>query len=169
MQLLFVPKCNNISTIWACGKSSSLDSSLDCCWHLKACESAMCVKPKLRIFVVFRCPCYYHILICYMWLDCLAPNSNETQDFDGELQVFWQNMQKKMVHVLNLFFSFMVSFQKVKAYNTLATTLNTYYKGLGLVIQFINKGKNYKLRVRMIPEYCFHSLFQHTSFYIRMM
>jgi hypothetical protein len=46
-----------------------------------------------------------------------------------------------MVLVLNLFFSFMVYFQKVKAYYTLAMTLDTCYKGLGLVIQFIGKEK----------------------------
>jgi hypothetical protein len=30
-----------------------------------------------------------------MQLDCMGPNSSETQDFDGEFHLFRQEMQKK--------------------------------------------------------------------------
>jgi hypothetical protein len=117
MRLLFVLECNNISTIWACGKSSSLGSSLDCFWHLRECGSTMCAKPKLRIFVVFNSLAITISLICL---------SHVTRLFGTQLQWntrFWWRASniltkhaKKMVHVLNLFISFMVSFQKVKTY-----------------------------------------------------
>ncbi len=34
-------------------------------------------------------------LVCQMQLDCMGPNSSETQDFDGEFHLFRQEMQKK--------------------------------------------------------------------------
>jgi hypothetical protein len=54
--------------------------------------------------------------------------SNENQDFDGKLQVFWQNMQNQMVQVLNPFLSFM---HFIPNANMLCMMLDL---GLGLVI-----------------------------------
>jgi hypothetical protein len=67
-----------------------------------------------------------------MRLDCMGPNSNETQDFDGEFHLFRQRMQKQ---VLNPLLSFMASFQKAKAHNMSAMMLDPHFKGLRLVIQ----------------------------------
>ncbi len=63
--------------------------------------------------------------------NCLAIGSNENQDFDGKLQLFWQNMQNQVVQVLNLFLSFMHFIQKA---DMLCMMLDLCYKGLGLVI-----------------------------------
>lgn len=40
-------------------------------------------------------------------------------------------MQEQMVHVLNPFFSFVISFWKTKAHNILVMMLNPHHKGLG--------------------------------------
>ncbi len=44
-----------------------------------------------------------------------------------------------MVQLLNPFISFMASFQKAKAHNMLAMILDLHFKGLGLVIQYVDK------------------------------
>jgi hypothetical protein len=36
-------------------------------------------------------------LVCQMQTYCLTLDSIETQDFDDELQVFWQHMQKHVI------------------------------------------------------------------------
>ncbi len=74
-----------------------------------------------------------------MQLDYMGLDSSETQDFDGELYLFPQQMQKQMVQVLNPFLSFMASFQKAKAHNMLAMILDLRFKELGLVIQYVSK------------------------------
>jgi hypothetical protein len=61
-----------------------------------------------------------------MWLDCLTFNFSDTHDFDEEIQIFQQHMQKQMVQVLNPFFSFVISFQKIKAHNILVMMLNPH-------------------------------------------
>lgn len=53
----------------------------------------------------------------------LAYDSNETENFDGELQFYFLNA-KKLVQVLNPFLSFMISFQKAKTHNMLALMLD---------------------------------------------
>jgi hypothetical protein len=78
-------------------------------------------------------------LVCKFCLNCVTFKFNETQDFDVEHQVFWQNMQRQVVGVLNYFLSFMLSFQKPKTHNMLCIMLNPHYKDLGLVIQFVGK------------------------------
>jgi len=84
-------------------------------------------------------------LVCQMRSYCLTPNSIETQDFDGELQVFQQRMQKHVIQVLEPLFSFMFCFQSHKAHNMLTMMLDLCYKGLGLVIQ--NVGKEMALQI----------------------
>jgi hypothetical protein len=74
-----------------------------------------------------------------MRLDCMGPNSNETQDFDGEFHLFRQRMQKQVVQVLNPFLSFMASFQKAKAHNMLAMMLDPHFKGLRLVNKLVKR------------------------------
>jgi hypothetical protein len=74
-----------------------------------------------------------------MRVDCLKPNSNDIQDFDGELRILQQCTQKQRVQVLDHFFSFMFSFQPHKAHNMLAMILNPYYNSLGLVIQYVDE------------------------------
>jgi hypothetical protein len=69
----------------------------------------------------------------------MGPDSSETQDFDDELYLFRQRMQKQVVQVLNRFLSFMASFQKAKAHNTLAMMLDLRFKGLRLIIQYVDK------------------------------
>jgi hypothetical protein len=76
-----------------------------------------------------------------MWLDCLTFNFNQTHDFDGEFQIFQQHMQKQMVQVLTPFFSFVISFQKIKAHN-MVMMLNPHYKGLGVNHSVYQQGKN---------------------------
>jgi hypothetical protein len=49
-------------------------------------------------------------LIYQMRTYCLTPDSIEIQDFDGELQVFRQCMQKHVIQVLESFLSFMLCF-----------------------------------------------------------
>jgi hypothetical protein len=44
-----------------------------------------------------------------MCMDSLRQYSSETQDFDGEFQVLWQQMQKH-VHILDPLLSFMIFF-----------------------------------------------------------
>jgi hypothetical protein len=53
-------------------------------------------------------------LVCQMQLDCMGLDSSEIQDFDGELHLFQQWMQKQVVQVLNPFLSFMAFFQRPK-------------------------------------------------------
>jgi hypothetical protein len=84
-----------------------------------------------------------------MWVDCLKPNSNYIQDFDGELQILQQCKQKQKVQVLDHFFSFMFSFQPHKAHDMLAMMLNPCYKNLGLVIQYVDKEK----ALHIVDEY----------------
>ncbi len=88
-------------------------------------------------------------LVCQMQVDCLKPNSNDIQDFDGELQILQQCTQKQRVQVLDHFFSFMFSFQPQKAHNMLTIMLNPCYKNLGLVIQYVNKEK----ALHIVDEY----------------
>ncbi len=68
-------------------------------------------------------------------------NSNDTKDFDGKLHIFQKNMQGQMVYVLNPFLSFIVYFQPAKAHNMLAMMLDSSYKGVKLVIQYVSKEK----------------------------
>ncbi len=49
-------------------------------------------------------------LVCQMRLDCMRPDINEIQDFDGELHLFQQWMQKQVVQFLNPFLSFIIFF-----------------------------------------------------------
>jgi len=58
-------------------------------------------------------------LVCQMCMDFLRQYSNEIQDFDGELQVLWQQMQKH-VQILDPLLSFTISFQTCKVHNMLA-------------------------------------------------
>jgi hypothetical protein len=95
----------------------------------------MCVKPKTKILVAFKCPSYYISFICQFQANGLGIDYNETQDFDGELQVFWQNMQISGTSLKPIFFY--VFFPKTKAHNTLCMMLNPHYKSLGLIIQFV--------------------------------
>ncbi len=83
--------------------------------------------------------------VCQMRTYCLTPNSIETQNFDGELQVFQQHVQKHVIQVLEPFLSFMLCFQSCKAHNMLTMMLDPHYKGLGLVIQ--NVGKERALQI----------------------
>jgi hypothetical protein len=80
---------------------------------------------------------------------------SETQDFDGELYLFWQHMQKQVVQVLNLFLSFMAYFQKAKAHNMLAMILDLRFKGLKLVIQYVGE----KRTLHIASEYDCQVLF----------
>jgi hypothetical protein len=68
-----------------------------------------------------------------MQVDCLKPNSNDIQDFDGELQILQQCTQNKGYKFL------IISFQPHKAHNMLAMMLNFCYKSLRLVIQYVDK------------------------------
>jgi hypothetical protein len=54
-------KTNILGTLTICVKSSSMGSSSpNCFWYLWACDSTMCVEPKLRLLVVVRCSYYYN-------------------------------------------------------------------------------------------------------------
>jgi len=75
----------------------------------------------------------------------LLPNSIETQDFDGELQVFGQRMQKHVIQFLEPFLSIMLHFQSHKVHNMLTMMLDPRYKGLGLVIQNVGKGRAFQI------------------------
>jgi len=55
---------------------------------------------------------------------------------------------KNKWHILNLFHSFMVPFQKAKTHNMLALMLNPHYKGLGF-IQYVDKER----AQRIVSEY----------------
>jgi len=48
--------------------------------------------------------------ICQMWVDSLTPNSSEAYDFDGELQILWQHMQKHGTSSGSLSFIYIISF-----------------------------------------------------------
>jgi hypothetical protein len=91
-----------------------------------------------------------------MWVDCLKPNSNDIQDFDGELQILQQCTQKQRVQVLDHFFSFMFSFQPHKTHNMLAMMLNPCYKNLGLMIQYVDNER----ALHIVDEYDRQVLFQ---------
>jgi hypothetical protein len=45
-------------------------------------------EPKTKILVSFKCPSYYISLVCQFQTNGLGIDYNETQDFNGELQVF---------------------------------------------------------------------------------
>ncbi len=47
--------------------------------------------------------------------------------------------------------------------------LDPHYNGLGLVINFVDKKRSYKLVVSMTIKLCFHFLFFHTTFLIQLM
>ncbi len=64
-------------------------------------------------------------------------------------------MQIQVVGVLSPFLSFMISFQKPKVHNILCMMLDPYYKGLGLVIQFVGKERAFQIT----NEYDHHVLF----------
>ncbi len=72
-------------------------------------------------------------LVCQMRVDYLKPNSNDIQDFDGELQILQQCTPKQGYKFL------IISFQPHKAQSMLAMMLNSCYKSLGLVIQYADK------------------------------
>ncbi len=64
----------------------------------------------------------------------------EPHDFDVELKVLWQYMEKQ-VQIMDQFdISFMLSFEQNKAYNMWAIMLNLCFKGSGLFIQYVQKG-----------------------------
>jgi hypothetical protein len=84
-----------------------------------------------------------------MQVDYLTLDSNEILNFDGELQVLQQHMQKQVVQVLDPFLSFMLSFQPHKAHNMLAMMLNPHCKGLGLVILYVGK----EMALQIIDDY----------------
>jgi len=84
-----------------------------------------------------------------MQVDYLTLDSNEILNFDGELQVLQQHMQKQVVQVLDPFISFMLSFQPHKAHNMLAIMLNPHCEGLGLVILYVGK----EMALQIIDDY----------------
>jgi len=84
-----------------------------------------------------------------MQVDYSTPDSNEILDFDFELQVLQQHMQKQVVQVLHPFLLFMLSFQPHKAHNMLAMMLNPHCKGFGLVIIYVGK----EMALQIIDEY----------------
>jgi hypothetical protein len=84
-----------------------------------------------------------------MQVDYLTFDSNEILDFDGELRVLQQHMQKQVVQLLDPFLSFMLSLQPHKAHNMLAMMLNPHCKGLGLVILYVGK----EMTFHIIDEY----------------
>jgi hypothetical protein len=93
------------------------------------------------------CACYnaFATIIsftCQMWLNRLTLHFNETHDFDGEIQIFQQHMQKQMVQVLNPFFSFVISFQRTTSLNILVMMLKPHYKGLGVNHSIFQQGEN---------------------------
>ncbi len=61
------------------------------------------------------------------------------------IKSFGNKIQKQVVNVLNLLFSFMVSFLKIKSHNMFAMMLDLYYKGLGLIIQFVGKRRTLQI------------------------
>jgi hypothetical protein len=87
----------------------------------------------------------------------LTPDSIESQDFDRELQVFQQHMQKQVIQVLEPFLLFMLCSQFHKVHNMLAMMLDSHYKGLGLVIQYF--GKERALQSREYDRAIFFPLF----------
>jgi hypothetical protein len=50
-------------------------------------------------------------LVIKMWVQCLAPEFLNIQDFDAKLQILQQWMQKQVVTILQPFLSFMLFFQ----------------------------------------------------------
>ncbi len=64
----------------------------------------------------------------------MEPISLETHDFDAELQVLQQHIQKQVVIVLQPFLSFLLSFQEHNTHNMLSMMLDPCFKRLGLVI-----------------------------------
>lgn len=65
--------------------------------------------------------------VCQMQVDSMTFDTNETQDFDSEIQFLQQCMQKQLVQVLNPFLSFMIYFQTSKIHNNMLTMMiNTH-------------------------------------------
>ncbi len=75
----------------------------------------MCVEPKPKLLALYNALVTTISFICKMQVDYLTLDSNEILNFDGELQVLQQHMQKQVVQVLDPFLSFMLSFQPHKA------------------------------------------------------
>jgi len=80
-------------------------------------------------------------LVINMWVQCLVLDSLEIQDFDVNLQVFQQHMQKQVLIVIQPFLSFLLSFQKCKVHNMSSMMLDPHFKGLRLVVQYVGKEK----------------------------
>jgi len=70
-------------------------------------------------------------------------NFNEIYDFGGELKVLRQYMQKQEFKTFGISlksFHFIYGFFP-KAHKMLAMMLDPHYKGLGIIIQFVDKEK----------------------------
>jgi hypothetical protein len=76
-----------ISTLRPCAKSTSLGNSPNCCKCFGSDGSTMCVELKSMLLVFFYALVATISLVCQMWVDCLIPNSIETQDFDVDFEI----------------------------------------------------------------------------------
>jgi hypothetical protein len=72
-------------------------------------------------------------------MDCCTLDFGEAQDFDSEVLILLQYMQKQVIVIMEPFLSFVLSFQPNKVHNMVALMLDFQYKGLGLVIQYVGK------------------------------
>ncbi len=77
------------------------------------------------------------------------PDYGKTKDFDGELKILKVCMQKQVIVLLKPFLSFLLGFQPRKVHNMLALMFDPWYKGLGLVIDYIGK----KWALQIVREY----------------
>jgi len=80
-------KTTIISTLRPCAKSTSLGNNPNCCKCFKSDGSTMCVELKSMLLAFNYALVVTISLVCQMWVDCLTPNSIETQNFDVELEI----------------------------------------------------------------------------------
>ncbi len=90
-----------------------------------------------------------------MQTQSLAPRSSKIQDFDVELQVLHEQMQKQVVTIVGPFLSFMLTFHEHKAHKLLNLMLNLHFEGLKI-----------RLKVNMIGMGCL--CFQYMNMYLNL-
>jgi hypothetical protein len=69
----FTMETNVLDNPTTCAKSVGMGSSPNYFWYPRACDSTMCVEPKLRLLVAIKCTCY-HCSFCMSILICWGLN-----------------------------------------------------------------------------------------------